>query len=90
MFEQSLRNILQELERVSTADRDELFKSLIQKKLNMSYETYMNNIKINYDYLLIRDNLKVLKNISKERKKSKQHEEHNDREIVKTDNSASE
>ena len=72
MFKDNLQKIMNDLSRIEMLDRSSLFESKIQEVLNMSYKSYHQNLKINYDYLLYRDTIKVLKNIKRE--KEKKHE----------------
>lgn len=73
MFKESLLHIIDDLNKASTLNRDDVFESFVKKTLQASYERYDNNLKINCEYLLMRDNLKVLKTIAREKKKNEKH-----------------
>lgn len=67
-----LYNILDSLNSLPT--REEVFKESINEKLKVSedcYETLMNDI---HNYILMRDNLKVIKAMARLSKKGKQNE----------------
>ena len=72
MFKENLQTIMNDLKRIEMIDKNSLFESKVQEILDASYKSYSQNLKINYDYLLYRDTLKVLKNIKRE--KEKKHE----------------
>lgn len=64
---------MNDLNRISKIDKNSLFENKVKGVLDTSYNTYCKNLKINYDYLLYRDTLKVLKNIKRERAKKEKH-----------------
>ena len=49
--------------------KDELMKACIESKLAASEEEYNRTLELTQEYLLSRDNLKVLKTIEREQKK---------------------
>lgn len=72
MFKDVLVSIRKDLTRLENLDKNEVFKDKVQKVLDASYQSYCRSLKVNYDYLLYRDTLKVIKNIKRE--KVKKHE----------------
>ena len=75
MFKNILNSIMSDLRRIEHLDKNALFEKRVQDTINTSYESYCKDLKINYDYLLFRDTLKVLKTIKHENmKREKKHE----------------
>lgn len=77
MFFETLKTILADLNKIEYRSKDELLKTMIQNTLDVSYDRYCNNLKVNYDYLLTRSNLKVLKTLKRQQEQAikKQQEE---------------
>ena len=69
MFKDVLNSIMNDLNRVERTSKDELFEDRVRRILDASYQVYCHNLKVNYDYLLYRDTIKVLKNIKREKVK---------------------
>ena len=69
MLKKILNSIMNDLNRISKVNRNDLFKNKVQNTINVSYESYCHNLKVNYDYLLYRDTMQVLKTIKKEKAK---------------------
>ena len=69
MFKNALNSIMSDLDRISKVDKNDLFESMVQSVIDTSYDGYCHNLKINYDYLLYRDTLKVLKNVKRQKEK---------------------
>lgn len=69
MFKTVLNSIKNDLDRISKIDKNKLLESMVQDVIDASYQSYCKNLKINLDYLLYRDTLKVMKNIKRERVK---------------------
>ena len=60
--------MLNDLKSYKNHNKNELMKNYVQQRLNKSYVTYQKELIYNYKQLLIQDDLKVIKNISKELK----------------------
>ena len=75
MFKDVLNSIMSDLNKVDKTNRDELFESKVRSILDTSYQSYHHKLKVNYDYLLYRDTLKVLKNIKREKTKREKNNE---------------
>ena len=69
MFKDILKSIMNDLERISKIDKNALLRDRIKHVIETSNESYCNMLKINYDYLLYRDTLKVIKTIKREKTK---------------------
>ena len=69
MFKDILKSIMNDLERISKIDKNALLRDRIKHVIEASNESYCNMLKINYDYLLYRDTLKVIKTIKREKTK---------------------
>ena len=67
MLIDTLREISKELS--SLPSRKDTLAKCIAQKLNNSVELYQHQIRKAYEYLLMRDNLKVVKTLARERKK---------------------
>ena len=70
MFFETLKTILADLNKIEYRSKDELLKTMIQNTLDVSYDRYCNNLKVNYDYLLTRSSAKVLKALTKLQKRA--------------------
>jgi len=70
MFKDVLNSIMKDLTRIEKIDKSKLLEDNIKRILDNSYQSYSHNLKVNYDYLLYRDTLKVLKNIKREKEKN--------------------
>lgn len=75
MFKDVLERIKNDLDRISKIDKNNLFKNKVQGVIDASYQSYCHNLKLNYDYLLYRDTLKVMKNIKREKAKRENKDE---------------
>lgn len=75
MFKDVLKSIMTDLDRISKIDKNDLLEDRIKQVVDTSYQSYYNMLKINYDYLLYRDNLKVIKTIKRERTKREKRNE---------------
>ena len=75
MFKDVLKSIMTDLDRISKIDKNDLLEDRIKQVVDTSYQSYYNMLKINYDYLLYRDNLKVIKTIKRERTKMEKRNE---------------
>lgn len=69
MLIDTLREISKELG--SLPSRKDTLTKCITQKLNNSKELYQHQIRKAYEYLLMRDNLKVVKTLARESKKKK-------------------
>ena len=69
MFKDVLVSVREDLSRIESLDKNEVFRNKVQNVLNVAYQSYCRSLKLNYDYLLYRDTLKVLRNIKREREK---------------------
>lgn len=75
MLKTKLKNIRADLDRISKLDSDALFEKMIQSKLDNSYDIYCKNLELNYNYLLSRSTVKVIRNIKRQNaKKAKEQE----------------
>ena len=75
MFKDVLKSIMSDLDRIEKIDKNELFKKLISKTVDVSYKSYCDNLRLNYDYLLYRDTMKVMKTIKRERAKREKNDD---------------
>lgn len=66
MFKDVLNTIMEDLDRISKVDKNTIYESMVKSKVDNSYNNYSSNLQINFDYLLYRDSLKVLKTIKRE------------------------
>lgn len=64
-----LKSIMDDLNRISNIDKNSLFTSKVKDVIDANYQSYQNMLKVNFDYLLYRDNLKVIKTIKREKVK---------------------
>ena len=64
-----LKSIMDDLNRISSIDKNSLFTSKVKDVIDANYQSYQNMLKVNFDYLLYRDNLKVIKTIKREKVK---------------------
>ena len=62
-FKKSLYNILESLNKIKP--RDVALNECIETRLSKSYDSYLATMKTIYNYVLSRNNLKVIKAISK-------------------------
>lgn len=76
MLKEKLQNILHDLNEIDKKSYIDLLTEKVNNSLKVSYNNYLEEISMHYNYLLSRNNLKVMKNIerlrkSKERKNGK-------------------
>ena len=75
MLKKVLKTIKADLERISQINSSSLFEKMVQSKLDNSYDIYCRNLEINYNYLLTRSTVKVIRNVKKQNaKKTKEQE----------------
>ena len=58
--------MLRDLKQYKNHSKNELMKDYVQQRLNKSYATYQKELIDNYKQLLTQNELKVIKNLSKE------------------------
>ena len=75
MLKTKLKIIRADLDRISKLNSDSLFEQMVQSKLDNSYDIYCKNLELNYNYLLSRSTIKVLKTVKRQNaKKAKEQE----------------
>lgn len=67
MLKSTLNSIMQDLQRISKVNKEELITQRVQRVIDASVESYKHKLDVNYDYLLYRDTIKVYRNIIRER-----------------------
>ena len=67
----SLCIIYGDLCRAGERDPAKLFMEAVRGNLDANHELYCRNLRVNYDYLLSRSTVKVLRNIKKEEAREK-------------------
>ena len=75
MFKDILNKIMNDLCKIEQVDKNALFETKVKSILDASYQSYCHDLKVNYDYLLYRDTLKVIKNIKREKMKREKNNE---------------
>lgn len=69
MFKDTLKKIEKDLNNLEKIESSKMFEEMVQDKLNNSYNEYNNNLEKNYNYLLSRSTVKVLRNVKKQQQK---------------------
>ena len=71
-FKNNLMSIKNTFDHIKDESKNSCIEKRIDKKLNLSLEKYMENIRKTTNYLLSRSSYKVLKAISKQKNKNKE------------------